>query len=257
MLIQCEIRTHDHTLEKGSISSNKIIQKKSYCNAVELFRFIIIMNMIFRLSMAGSRCYGEGPWWAHTCRCVLFICRAETGSIRDWRGWSIAKDEAHHGLDTLCDDLCNDGEEIYYWWGSTFDILWIITPDWCCWFWVLALMKDTYLYCISICMNMSLLGNNNVNWKEIQSTQQIANSFKSHNNFLSGHYVLKIPIKYNLSDTFHCAIWEHVQSNNQSWMKTLPEKLKMSSCVEVSSGSGRGRNEHDGYVLIFSDPQKF
>lgn len=29
MLIQCEIITHDHTLEKGGISSNKIIQKKA------------------------------------------------------------------------------------------------------------------------------------------------------------------------------------------------------------------------------------
>lgn len=114
-----------------------------------------------------------------------------------------------------------------------------------------------YLHSISICMKMSLLGNNNVNWKEILSTQQIANSYKSHNNFLRGHYVLKIAIKYNLSDTFLCVFWEHVQSNNQSWMKTLPEKLKMSSCAEVSSGGGRGRNEHGGYVLIYSDPQMF
>lgn len=61
-----------------------------------------------------------------------------------------------------------------------------------------------YLHSISICMKMSLLGNNNVNWKEILSTQQIANSYKSHNNFLRGYYVLKIAIKYNLSDTFLC-----------------------------------------------------
>lgn len=78
-----------------------------------------------------------------------------------------------------------------------------------------------YLHSISICMKMSLLGNTNVNWKEIQSTQQIANSFKSHHNFLSGHYVLKIPIKYNLSDTFLCVFWEHVQSNNHEWRDFL------------------------------------
>lgn len=99
--------------------------------------------------------------------------------------------------------------------------------------------EKQYLHCISICIKMSLLGNDNVNWKEIQNTKQIANSFKSHNDFLRGHYVLKIPIKYNLSDTFHCAFWEHVQSNNKSWMKTLAENLKMSSCAEVSSGGER------------------
>lgn len=113
MLIQYEIITHDHTLENDRISSNKIMLKKSHCNAVEIFRFIILMNMIFRLSMAGSCCYGEGPWWATHADVFCSFAMLRQGAIVTEGVGLLPKMKSTTGLDTLCDDLYDDGEEIY------------------------------------------------------------------------------------------------------------------------------------------------